>query len=103
MSDDWEYDAFVPVWEGPYIEARERMTWLEEAHIPVDLGDALLPGQARVEVQRGYEAEAREIMQDGPRPGLAMPLLDPTSPVFLRWRYFLALLLLIAIIGALVL
>jgi hypothetical protein len=94
---------FVPVWEGPYAEASQRMRWLEEAHIPVDLGDALLPGQARVEVLRGYEDEAREIMQDGPRPGLAMPLLDTTSPVFLRWRYFVALVLLIAIVAALVL
>jgi hypothetical protein len=103
MTDDDLDDVFVPVWEGPYAEASERLSWLQDAHIPVDLGEALLAGQARVEVQRGYEDEAREIMRDGPRPGLAIPLLDPSDPVFLRWRYFIAVLVLLAIVLALVL
>jgi hypothetical protein len=104
VSDDFLHESeFVPVWEGTYAEARERLTWLEEAHIPVDLGDALLPGHARVEVARGYEDEAQEIMRDGPRAGWDMPLLDPADPVFLRWRYLIALLILVAIVATLVL
>jgi len=104
VSDDDLYESdFVPVWEGPYAEASERLTWLEQAHIPVDLGDALLAGHARVEVARGYEDEARDIMRDGPSPGWDMPLLDPTDPVFLRWRYLIAVVVLIALVATLVL
>jgi hypothetical protein len=104
VTDDYLSESdFVPVWEGPYAEASERLGWLERAHIPVDLGEALLPGTARVEVARGYEDEAREIMRQGPPMGRdLMPILDPTDPVFLRWRYFIALLILIGIIAALV-
>jgi len=88
----------VPVWEGPYAEASERLSWLERANIPVDLGEAVLAGHARVEVERGYETEAREIMRDGPPTGPQIPLLDTSDPVFMRWRFAIALLILIAIL-----
>ena len=104
MTDDFDAGDFVPVWEGPYAEASERLGWLERSHIPVDLGDATLPGNARVEVARGYEDEARQIMQDGPKVGgWDMPLLDTSDPVFMRWRYFIALLILVGIVAAIVL
>ena len=104
MTDDFDAGDFVPVWEGPYADASERMRWLEQAHVPVDLGDGLVAGTARVEVARGYEDEAREIMQSGPKAGgWDMPLLDTADPVFLRWRYFIALLILVGIVAAFVL
>jgi hypothetical protein len=104
VTGDFDPGDFVPVWEGPYAEAQERLRWLERAHIPVDLGDATLPGRARVEVARGYEDEAQQIMRDGPKAGgWDMPLLDPSDPVFLRWRYLIALLILVGLVAALVL
>lgn len=57
-----EEDPFVPVWEGPYLDAELIKLRLEEAHIPVDFGDALLPGQARVEVPRSYLEEVRDVI-----------------------------------------
>ncbi len=55
-------DPFVAVWEGPYIDAEHIKLRIEEAHIPVDYGDALLPGHARVEVPRSYLAEVRDVI-----------------------------------------
>jgi hypothetical protein len=91
------------VWEGLYAEASERLAWLEEAHIPVDLGDALLPGQARVEVPPEYAAEAREIMQRGPGSTSSIPLLDPSAPWFTGWKIAVAVLIVVAIVIAYVL
>ena len=55
-------DPFTPVWEGPYLDAEFVKLRLEEAHIPVEYGDALLPGHARVEVPRSYLAEVRDVI-----------------------------------------
>jgi hypothetical protein len=57
-----EEDPFIPVWEGPYLDAELVKLRLEEAHIPVDFGDALLPGHARVEVPRSYLGEVRDVI-----------------------------------------
>src|ERR687896_2463588 len=62
MEFDDEGDTFVPLWEGPYTEGEHVRLLLEEAHIPVDFGDALLPGHARVQVPRSYLAEAKDVM-----------------------------------------
>lgn len=59
-------DPFVPIWEGPTPEATRLAGWIERAHIPVDLGDATLTGQARVEVPRSYAEEARDVLAAGP-------------------------------------
>jgi hypothetical protein len=56
-------DPFVPVWEGPTFEAEHLRLTLESAHIPVEFGDALLPGQARVEVPRSYLAEVQDVLR----------------------------------------
>ncbi len=62
MTGD-ESDPFIPIWEGPTFEAQHLALLLESEHIPVDLGDALLPGQARVEVPRSYLDEANDVIQ----------------------------------------
>jgi hypothetical protein len=98
MTDDFS----VPVWEGPYAEARERMTWLEAAHIPVDLGDALSPGEARIEVPGEYADDARTIMRHGPTEQSWVPLIDPTAPSFSMWKIALVVLVLVAIVLTLV-
>lgn len=51
-------EPFVPVWEGPYLQAQEKMRTIESAAIPVDLDDALVVGHARVVVPRSYVDEA---------------------------------------------
>ncbi len=63
-----EEDPFVPVWEGPFIDAELVKMRIEEAHIPVDFGDALLPGHARVEVPRSYLAEVRDVIAGSAAP-----------------------------------
>jgi hypothetical protein len=60
--DNEDPDPFVPVWEGPYFEAEHLRVRLEAAHIPVDFGDALLTGHARVEVPRSYLTEVRDVL-----------------------------------------
>ena len=62
MTDYDEEDPFVPVWEGPYIEAEHLRIRIEAEHIPVEFGDALLPGQARVQVPRSYLEEATDVI-----------------------------------------
>jgi hypothetical protein len=57
-----EEDPFVPVWEGPYLDAELIKLRLEEAHIPVDFGDAVLAGHARVEVPRSYLDEVHDVV-----------------------------------------
>ena len=71
-----EDDPFVPVWEGPTPEAQALLERLERAHVPVDLGEALSVGEARVEVPRSYVEEARAVMASEPVPEL--PRLDWT-------------------------
>jgi hypothetical protein len=102
VSDGYD-DGFVPVWVGPYAGAQERLQWLESSHIPVDLDDASSVGEARVVVPREYVGDAQAVLRDGPRSNLALPLIDTNSPVWYRWRYLLALLVLIAIVATLVL
>ncbi len=65
MSPDYEDedDPFVPVWEGPFFEAEHLRLRLEAAHIPVDYGDALQTGHARVEVPRSYLGEVRDVLE----------------------------------------
>jgi hypothetical protein len=57
-----EDDPFVPIWEGPYLDAELIKMRIEEAHIPVEYGDALLPGEARVQVPRSYLAEVKDVI-----------------------------------------
>lgn len=104
MTDDFDGpNAFVPVWEGPYAAARERLGWLESSHIPVDLDDATSVGEARVVVPREYVEDAQDVLRDGPRATLALPIIDTDSPVFYRWRYLIAVIILVAVVAALVL
>ena len=98
MSDDFESQLFVPVWEGPYAEASERLRWLEAAHIPVDLDDAVSAGHARVVVDPGYVNEARRIMWRGPQEILEYPMVDTTSQWFTNWKVIVAVLVLIGIV-----
>ncbi|MEX2539966.1 MAG: hypothetical protein WD646_15065 [Actinomycetota bacterium] len=72
-------EVWVPVWEGPFVEAQNPLQILERAHIPVDLGDAAEPGRARVEVPPGYAEEAREVLSSGGRPDVAMPMIGPQT------------------------
>ena len=60
--DPEDQDPFVPVWEGPYIEAERVRLRIEAAHIPVEFGDALLTGHARVQVPRSYLEEVRDVI-----------------------------------------
>jgi hypothetical protein len=63
---DWhdpdDADPFIPVWEGPTTDAQLLRLSLEEAHVPVELGDALNPGEARVMVPRSYLGEVRDVI-----------------------------------------
>ena len=103
MDESLPEESFVSVWEGPYVEAQERLRWLEEAHIPVDLGDALLPGRARVEVAAGYAEEARLIMGSGPlESSPPYPALTPSSGSNV-WKVALAVILVAALVLAFVL
>lgn len=58
-----EPDPFVPIWEGQTFEAEHLRLLLETAHIPVEFGDALLPGHARVQVPRSYLEEANDVIK----------------------------------------
>jgi hypothetical protein len=58
-----EGDPFVPIWEGPTPEAHQLARKIAAAHIPVDLGEALEAGHARVEVPRSYVSEARDALE----------------------------------------
>lgn len=64
---DWhdpdDPDPFIPVFEGPTTEAQLLRLRLEEAHLPVELGDALNPGEARVMVPRSYLAEVKDVLE----------------------------------------
>ena len=66
MSDGWhdpdDPDPFVPVWEGPYLDAQRLRMQLEEGHVPVELDDAASPGEARVMVPRSYLSEVRDVI-----------------------------------------
>lgn len=100
-------DPFVPIWEGPTPEAEALRRQLERSAIPVDLGEALEPGRARIQVPSSYSDEARGILDDrGFEAILAPPeplgpdelsLEDPGSwPTWLRvglWAIALILIL----------
>lgn len=58
-----EPDPFISIWEGPTFEAEHLRLLLEAEHIPVDFGDALLPGEARVQVPRSYLEEANDVIK----------------------------------------
>ncbi len=58
-------DPFTPVWEGPTTEASQRARRIEQAHIPVDLGEAEEPGRSRIEVPRSYIVEAIDLLEEG--------------------------------------
>jgi hypothetical protein len=60
--DAHDDDPFVSVWEGPTFEADHVRIRLEAEHIPVELGEALEVGHARVEVPRSYLTEVRDVL-----------------------------------------
>ena len=62
MSYDDDPDPWVKIWEGPTFEAEHLRLRLEQAHIPVEFGDALLVGHARVQVPRSYLGEASDVI-----------------------------------------
>jgi hypothetical protein len=64
-------EEFVPIWEGPTPEASRLADLIQRAHIPVDLGEALESGHARVEVPRAYVDDAREALTGS---GVSAPL-----------------------------
>ena len=74
-----EDDPFVPVWEGPYLDAELIKLRLEEAHIPVDYGDALLAGHARIEVPRSYLSEVRDVVTGNAAPWPEVSEHGPTG------------------------
>ncbi|MGH2760570.1 MAG: hypothetical protein ACRDKJ_13560 [Actinomycetota bacterium] len=55
-------EEFVPIWEGPTPEASRLADLIQRAHIPVDLGEALQSGHARIEVPRAYVEDARDAL-----------------------------------------
>jgi len=57
-------DPFVPIWEGDTVEASRLARHLEAAAIPVDLGEALSPGESRVEIPRSYTEEAFIVLNE---------------------------------------
>lgn len=59
-------EEFVPIWEGPTPEAGRLSDAIRRAHIPVDLGEALQTGHARIEVPRSYVDEARAALAGTP-------------------------------------
>ena len=63
---DWhdpdDEDPFIPVWEGPTTDAEMLRLQLEESHVPVEFGDALNPGEARVMVPRSYLGEVKDVI-----------------------------------------
>jgi hypothetical protein len=66
MSDYYDPDdpdPFIPVWEGPTPDAQLLRMQLEEGHVPVELGDAPSPGEARVMVPRSYLEEVKDVIQ----------------------------------------
>ena len=78
-----EEDPFVPVWEGPFADAQRMLQHVEQAHIPVDLDDATLVGQARVVVPRSYAEDARAAIAGD---AANMPGLIPdVRPSWRRW------------------
>ena len=98
-------DMFIPVWEGPFVEAERLMRRLEAAHIPVDLGEALEAGRARVEVPPGYVEEALEVMRSPADPieHLALPMISSPSPGWTAFRVAVVLLVVAVLVLALVL
>lgn len=56
-------DPWVPIWEGRTIDAEGLVLRIESAHIPVDLGEALEVGHARVQVPSSYVAEATDVIE----------------------------------------
>ncbi len=103
MSDPRD-DMFVPVWEGPFVEAERLMRRLESAHIPVDLGEALEAGRARVEVPPGYVEEALDVMSSpDPVEHLSMPMIGSPSPGWTAFRVAVVLLVVVVLVLALVL
>ena len=70
------------MWEGPFADAQRMLQRVEGAHIPVDLDDATLVGQARVVVPRSYAEDARAAIAGEP----SMPGLIPdVRPSWSRW------------------
>jgi hypothetical protein len=62
VTYDDDLDPWVKIWEGPTFEAEHLRMRLEQSHIPVEFGDALLVGEARVQVPRSYLGEARDVL-----------------------------------------
>ena len=102
MSDPRD-DMFVPVWEGPFVEAERLMRRLESAHIPVDLGEALEAGRARVEVPPGYVEEAIEVMNSEDRVELSMPMIGSPTPGWTVFRIAVVIVVVVVLVLALVL
>lgn len=55
-------DPFVAIWEGPTPEGDTLAGRLQEAHVPVERGDALEVGHTRLQVPRSYIDEAFDIL-----------------------------------------
>ncbi len=68
-------EEFVPIWEGPTPEASRLAELIQRMHIPVDLGEALESGHARIEVPRAYVEDAREALA-GSGVVTPLPLVD---------------------------
>lgn len=98
-------DPFVPVWEGPYLDAELVKLRLEEAHIPVDYGDALLPGHARVEVPQSYLSEVRDVIAGNAATWTEVSEHGPSgvrvkTAIDLRYRAVAAFLVVALVIGS---
>lgn len=97
-------DMFVPVWEGPFVEAEKLMRQLENAHIPVDFGEALEAGRAKVEVPPGYVEEALEVMNSNERVvELSMPMIGSPKSEWTSLRIAVVIFVVAVLVLALVL
>lgn len=81
-------DPFVPIWEGPTLEANALARLLERSHIPVDLGEAMSSGWSRLEVPRSYVPEAEGLIDGEGQdiPPYDFPLDDPSAEAELHGR-----------------
>lgn len=86
-------DPFVPIWEGPTVEASRMLQAIERNHIPVDLGEATLSGHSRIEVPRSYVEEARDALENTTQ-------FDRTG---LDWAPLVRLALIVVALGLIVL
>lgn len=97
---DYE-DPWLPIWEGPTIDASSLALSLEDASIPVHVDEAPDVGHSRVQVPRSYIPEARDVVV-GEHPFWPTGVTETTSGG-LDWAPGIRLALIAVAVGLLVL